>query len=91
MKSNRREIVEAMSEKYDVSRRQADEMYGYIFESIKESLIKNGKFSLVGFGMFKIKTNKARVARNPKTGEAIKLPARKVIKFQMKKSIRDDF
>ncbi len=63
-----------------------------VIDSIKKTLKKGGSVSLVGFGTFKVSKRKARMGRNPQTGKAIKIAARKVPVFkagaELKKLVR---
>ena len=51
-------------------------------DTVAKELKKNGKLGLVGFGTFAVVKRKAREGRNPQTGKAIKIPAKKVVKFK---------
>jgi DNA-binding protein HU-beta len=55
--------------------------------AVKKELKKNGKLGLVGFGTFSVVKRKAREGRNPQTGKAIKIPAKKVVKFKAGKAL----
>ncbi len=59
-----------------------------VFETIK-SVLKKETVTLVGFGTFKVDKRKARTGRNPKTGEEIKIKAKKVAKFVPGKALRE--
>jgi DNA-binding protein HU-beta len=59
-----------------------------VFDSIKAAL-KKESVTLVGFGTFKVDKRKARTGRNPKTGEVIKIKAKKVAKFVPGKALKD--
>ena len=52
-------------------------------------LKKDNKYKLQGLGMFAVKNRKARLARNPQTGETVKVPAKKVVKFRVSKDLKD--
>jgi DNA-binding protein HU-beta len=56
---------------------------------VARELKKNGKLGLVGFGTFSVVKRKAREGRNPQTGKAIKIPAKKVVKFKPGKELSD--
>ncbi|MBU0467634.1 MAG: integration host factor subunit beta [Candidatus Omnitrophica bacterium] len=62
------------------------------FDVIVDSLIRNEKVELRNFGVFKIKERKARFGRNPRTGESVPVPARKIVVFkpglEMKQKIK---
>lgn len=55
--------------------------------AVAKELKKNGKLGLVGFGTFSVVKRKAREGRNPQTGKAMKIPAKKVIKFRAGKAL----
>ena len=58
-------------------------------ETVTKELKKTGKLVLVGFGTFSVVKRKAREGRNPQTGKAIKIPAKKVVKFKAGKTLAD--
>jgi len=63
-----------------------------IFECVIESLIRNEKIELRNFGVFKVKTRRPRIGRNPRTGQTVPVPSRKVVIFrpglEMKQKIK---
>ncbi|MBN1688807.1 MAG: HU family DNA-binding protein [Candidatus Omnitrophica bacterium] len=79
---NKSELASEISKKTQISKAKAWETLNATIESIKSSLKKGKKVSLVGFGSFSVKQRKARTGRNPKTGETIQIKARKVPSFQ---------
>ena len=64
-----------------MTKKQAAEAVDAVIAAIKGSLKKGEKVSLVGFGSFSVKKRKARTGRNPRTGKALKIPAKKVPTF----------
>lgn len=60
-----------------------------ILDGIEAGLVKDGEVSIKGFGTFKVKHNKARKGRNPKTGEAIDIPASKGLSFKPSPVLKD--
>lgn len=66
----------------------ADALDAYV-GAITKQLKKTGKIGLVGFGTFSVVKRKAREGRNPQTGKAIKIPAKKVVKFKAGKTLAD--
>lgn len=70
------------------SKRLAEEAVSCVFEAITKSLKKGQTVTLVGFGTFKVGKRKARVGRNPQTGAAIKIAAKKVPKFTAGKALK---
>jgi DNA-binding protein HU-beta len=82
------ELVDKMAEAADISKVAAGKSLAAALDGIKASLKKGQKVSLVGFGTFSVSKRKARKGRNPKTGEAIKIPAAKVPKFTAGKDLK---
>ena len=78
---NKAELATEISKRTKLSKAKAWETLNAAFESIKGALKKGQKVSLVGFGSFSVKNRKARMGRNPKTGETIQIKARKVPAF----------
>jgi len=59
------------------------------FSSVEKALTKGDKVSIVGFGAWSVADKEAREARNPRTGEVIKVPAKKVVKFKAGTELAD--
>ena len=78
---NKSELASEVAKKTKLSKAKAWETVSAILESIKGSLKKGQKVSLIGFGSFLVRHRKARTGRNPKTGETIQIKARKVPAF----------
>jgi DNA-binding protein HU-beta len=76
-----------LAEKHSITKKQAVE----IMDSIVELAYKNAKnsFTLPGLGKLVLVNRKARMGRNPATGAAIKIPAKKVVKFRIAKAAKD--
>jgi len=81
------QIAAAVAEKSGVTKKTA----GEILEHIAELAYKNAKnsFTLPGLGKLVLVNRKARIGRNPATGEEIKIPAKKVVKFRVAKACKD--
>ena len=71
------------------SKKEADAAVNAVIDSIKKSLKKGDKVSIVGFGTFSVTKRAARTGRNPQTGEALKIKAKKVPKFSPGKEFKD--
>jgi DNA-binding protein HU-beta len=71
------------------SKRVAEDAVSCVFEAITKSLKKGQPVTLVGFGTFGVGKRKARVGRNPQTGAAIKIAAKKVPKFSAGKALKN--
>lgn len=78
MSINRPELFEMMG----VPKAQASKMLDLVLNSITEALAKGEDVTLKGFGTFKIVELAARTGRNPRTGETMKIPAKKVVRFK---------
>jgi DNA-binding protein HU-beta len=88
---NRKDLVDAISSKTSKSRKDSDAFLNAFLDSVKKELKKGGSVNLVGFGSFKVVNRPARDARNPRTGEKIKIPARKAPVFRPGKGLKDMF
>jgi DNA-binding protein HU-beta len=83
------ELVEKMASDADVSKAEAEKCLKSFIDAVVKTLKKGNKVALVGFGTFSVSKRKARIGRNPQTGEAIKILARKVPKFSSGKAFKD--
>lgn len=86
---NKAELVEAVAKAAGLSKTQAEKAVGAVTGSISGELKKGGSVSLIGFGTFSVGKRAARMGKNPKTGAAIKIAARKVAKFSAGKGLKD--
>ena len=86
---NKSELIEAIAKSADVSKAAAEKALDGTLNSIKTALKKGSSVTLVGFGTFKVGRRAARVGRNPRTGEAIKIKAARVPKFSAGKALKD--
>lgn len=78
---NKAELVEVVANKTDMTKRDAGLAVDAALEAIKKAT-KKGGVSIAGFGSFTVSARKARMGRNPKTGEAIKIKASKTVRFR---------
>ena len=85
---NRQGLIDKIAKDADVTKKAASIALKSLIEGITLSLEKGEKVSLVGFGTFKATKRKARTGRNPQTGRAIKIPARKVPVFRPGKELK---
>ena len=86
---NKAAIVEVVHELLGGTKVQAEQVVDKVFDSIVASLKKGDEVSIAGIGIFSVKTRAARQARNPRTGESIKVPAMKVPKFRAAKALKE--
>ncbi len=83
-------LIEKLSEKIEgLTKKQTEVIVDTVFESIKNALAKGEKVEIRGFGNFKLRSRKARKARNPKTGESVDVPPKKVPYFKVGKELRE--
>jgi nucleoid DNA-binding protein len=86
---NKAAIAEAVHAKLGSTKVQAEEVVDIMIDSIVSTLSKGGEVSIAGLGIFSTKTRASRQARNPRTGEAITVPAMRVPKFRAAKALKD--
>lgn len=86
---NKTDLIEKIAYDADLTKAQAGRALEAALESIKRTLKKGGSVTLVGFGTFSVGKRAARVGRNPRTGEEIKIKAAKVPKFSAGKGLKD--
>ena len=78
---NKAELIDKIVKEAKTTKTQADAAINSVLEGITVALKKGDSVTLVGFGTFSVKSRKARAGRNPQTGAALKIPARKVARF----------
>jgi len=83
------ELVENVSKSMDISKKHTEIVVNTIIDSIISTLKKGEKVELRGFGSFKIRDRQARVGRNPKTGEKVDIPEKKIPYFKPGKELKD--
>ena len=86
---NKGELVDSVANSAGLSRADAAKAVDGILEGITKTLSDGGSVSLVGFGTFSVKARAARMGRNPRTGEAIQIPASNVPGFKAGKALKD--
>lgn len=86
---NKSELIEAIAKSADISKAAAEKALDGTLSGIKAALKKGSSVTLVGFGTFKVGKRAARMGRNPRTGEAIKIKAARVPKFSAGKALKD--
>ena len=86
---NKQELISAAAEKTGFSKKDTEATVTAVLETIISALEDNEKVQLVGFGSFEVKERAARIGRNPKTNEAIEIPASKAPVFKPSKALKD--
>lgn len=83
-------LIEKVSERVEgLTRNQTEIVVDTVFDSIKKALMNGEKIEIRGFGNFKLKTRNPRKARNPKTGESVDVPGKKVLYFKVGKALKE--
>lgn len=86
---NKTELVAAMAEKTELSKKDAEKALKAFTDVVAEELKKGEKVQLVGFGTFEVSEREAREGRNPRTGETMTIAASKSPKFKAGKALKD--
>ncbi len=83
-------LIEKVAEKVEgLTRNQTEIVVDTVFDSIKKALMNGQKIEIRGFGNFRLKTRNPRKARNPKTGESVEVPGKKVLYFKAGKALKE--
>jgi DNA-binding protein HU-beta len=86
---NKEELVSAVAEKTQLSKKASEEIVSAFVDTITETLEKGDKVTLVGFGTFQVKERAARTGRNPRTGGELNIPAKRSPTFTAGKGLKD--
>ena len=83
------QLAELLFEQIGLNKREAKEMVDAFFEQISQALVGGDEVKLSGFGNFQIRTKAPRPGRNPRTGEAIPIKARRVVTFHASSKLKE--
>ena len=83
------DLVEEVTRITELPRKEAEAVVETIFESIIGALQKGDKLEIRGFGSFRTRPRKGRIGRNPKTGEQVQVPAKRIPFFKPSKELKD--
>jgi len=86
---NKTELIAEIAKKAGLSKKDAEKALNAALDTVTETLAAGEKVQLVGFGGFEVKNREARMGRNPKTKEAIEIPAAKLPVFKAGKALKD--
>ena len=86
---NKTELVAAVAEQADISKKDAEKVLKAFVDVVTEEMKKGEKVQLVGFGTFEVSERAAREGRNPQTGKTMKIEACKAPKFKAGKASKD--
>ena len=79
---NKAELIDAVAARLDMSKRDVTAVVDSFIEEAKKSVVRGEKVAISGFGVFEAQARKARLGRNPRTGETVKIKATKLPKFR---------
>jgi integration host factor subunit beta len=83
------ELVDEVAKVVELTKKQAEAIVNIVFDSIVESLRAGQKIELRGFGSFRLRSRKSRTGRNPKTGEKVDVPSKKIPYFKPGKELKE--
>lgn len=86
---NKKELISNVSEKTELTKKDVESVLNAFIEAVEESLEDGEKVQLTGFGTFEPRERKARIGRNPKTGEEIQIPETIVPAFKVSKTFKE--
>jgi DNA-binding protein HU-beta len=86
---NKKELIAAAAAQSGMTQKDAECVINAALNAITDALVKGERVQVSGFGIFEVKSREARVGRNPKTKEAIEIPAAKVPAFKASKTLKD--
>lgn len=86
---NKTELIAAVAEKTEVSKKDAEKAVAAVLDTISDAMVSGERVQLVGFGTFEVRERAARTGKNPRTGEAVSIPASKVPAFKAGKGLKD--
>ena len=86
---NKKDMVEAINNTVGFSKREAGQIVDKALDIMKSALADGEEVMISGFGKFSVREKGARKGRNPKTGERITLPARKVVTFKVSRVLKE--
>jgi integration host factor subunit beta len=83
------ELVEEVARVSDLTKKHSESIVNTVFDSIVEALQKDEKIELRGFGSFRIRQRRSRQGRNPKTGDKVDVPAKRIPYFKPGKELKE--
>ena len=83
------DLVEEVAKVTELTRKDSEVIVDTLFESVIKALRTGDKLEVRGFGSFRVRQRNARVGRNPKTGEKVEVPAKRVPYFKPSKELKD--
>ena len=86
---NKKDLIKAVADASALTNKDAEKAINAVTAAITDALKKGDKVSLVGFGTFEVRERAAKQGRNPRTGEAMEIPASKLPAFRAGQALKD--
>jgi nucleoid DNA-binding protein len=83
------DLINKISKEMEISRQEAETGVNLFFQTLKEAIERGEEIELRGFGSFRFRRREARTGRNPRTGEPVKVPPKKVLYFKPSKYLKN--
>jgi integration host factor subunit beta len=83
------DLVNKIAREMDIPKQEAEEGVNLFFHSIKEAILRGEEIEIRGFGSFRFRRRTSRSGRNPRTGEPVKVPPKKVLYFKPSKLLKE--
>ena len=84
---NKTELIDHITESAEITKKEAGDALDAFMDAVRDTLKKDDKLTLIGFGTFSVSKRAARNGRNPQTGKTINIPAKNVAKFKVGKKL----
>lgn len=86
---NKSELIEIIAEKSKIPKKRAEEAVNLVFDSMSEALVRGNRIEIRGFGSFVNRDYDSYIGRNPRTGESIKVPPKRLPFFKVGKELKE--
>ncbi len=83
------DLINRISQDLNIPKQEAEEGVNLFFESIRQAILKGEEIEIRGFGSFRFRNRMPRAGRNPRTGEPVKVPPKKVLYFKPSKLLKE--
>ncbi|MBP1768431.1 MAG: integration host factor subunit beta [Candidatus Aminicenantes bacterium RBG_13_62_12] len=83
------DLINKIAREMDIPKQEAEEGVNLFFHSIKEAILRGEEIEIRGFGSFRFRKRTSRAGRNPRTGEPVKVPPKKVLYFKPSKLLKE--
>lgn len=83
------DLINKIAREMDIPKQEAEEGVNLFFQSIKDAILKGEEIEIRGFGSFRFRRRTSRTGRNPRTGEPVRVPPKKVLYFKPSKLLKE--